>query len=40
MFAPKLRKHETKKDFSFEALSKNFERWRQYDRWWQIKVRS
>jgi len=29
-----------KKDFSLEALSKNFERRRRYDRWWQIKVRS
>jgi len=33
MFASKLRKHKTKKDLSFEALSKNFERWRRYDRW-------
>jgi len=37
MFAPKLRKHKSKKRYQFWGF---VERRRRYDRWWQIKVRS
>jgi len=36
MFAYKLTKHTTTKKFHF--MSKNFQQWCRYDRWWQINL--